>query len=233
MFPVLWLLAAILYRLKMGQGVTTTTPTVGFNVESVQYKKVKFNVWDVGGQDKIRPLWRHYYTGSHGLIFVVDCPSAPFSVSLALPPSADAAKICSFCLLHCLRFALAIDLPRVSLALIRSFFRSSCAATGGRCPVLLHMGDPIQLDAGADRDRIDEAKDEFHKIVSDREMKEAIILVFANKQDLKGAVTPEELPGALELEKLNATGRNWYVQPCIATTGEGITEGLSWLSQHG
>uniref|UniRef100_A0A3P9PL60 ADP-ribosylation factor-like protein 14 n=1 Tax=Poecilia reticulata TaxID=8081 RepID=A0A3P9PL60_POERE len=62
----------ILYKLKLGQSVTTI-PTVGFNVETVTYKNVKFNVWDVGGQDKIRPLWRHYYTGTQGLIFVVDC----------------------------------------------------------------------------------------------------------------------------------------------------------------
>lgn len=53
----------ILYKLKMGESVTTI-PTVGFNVETVTYKNVKFNVWDVGGQDKIRPLWRHYYTGT-------------------------------------------------------------------------------------------------------------------------------------------------------------------------
>lgn len=52
----------ILYKLKLGQDVTTI-PTVGFNVESVTYKNVKFNVWDVGGQDKIRPLWRHYFSG--------------------------------------------------------------------------------------------------------------------------------------------------------------------------
>lgn len=56
--------SAILYKLKLGQSVTTI-PTVGFNVETVTYKNVKFNVWDVGGQDKIRPLWRHYYTGSY------------------------------------------------------------------------------------------------------------------------------------------------------------------------
>jgi GTPase SAR1 family protein len=60
--------AAILYKLKLGQSVTTI-PTVGFNVETVTYKNVKFNVWDVGGQDKIRPLWRHYYTGLFGPIF--------------------------------------------------------------------------------------------------------------------------------------------------------------------
>ena len=65
---------------------------------------------DVGGQDKIRPLWRHYYTGTQGLIFVVD---------------------------------------------------------------------------STDRDRIDEARHELHKIVNDREMRDVIILVFANKQDLK------------------------------------------------
>ena len=54
---------AILYKLKLNQDVTTI-PTVGFNVETVTYKNVKFNVWDVGGQDKIRPLWRHYFSGT-------------------------------------------------------------------------------------------------------------------------------------------------------------------------
>jgi len=53
---------AILYKLKLNQDVTTI-PTVGFNVETVTYKNTKFNVWDVGGQDKIRPLWRHYFSG--------------------------------------------------------------------------------------------------------------------------------------------------------------------------
>ena len=55
--------SAILYKLKLNQDVTTI-PTVGFNVETVTYKNVKFNVWDVGGQDKIRPLWRHYFSGA-------------------------------------------------------------------------------------------------------------------------------------------------------------------------
>jgi len=53
----------ILYSLKLPHPVTTI-PTVGFNVESVTMKNVKFNIWDVGGQDKIRPLWRHYYSGT-------------------------------------------------------------------------------------------------------------------------------------------------------------------------
>src|SRR5437588_5587376 len=62
---------AILYKLKLEKSVTTI-PTVGFNVETVNYKSVKFSVWDVGGQDKIRPLWRHYFQNTQGLIFVVD-----------------------------------------------------------------------------------------------------------------------------------------------------------------
>lgn len=108
-----WLtfLLAILYKLKLSNQDVTTIPTVGFNVESVTYKNVKFNVWDVGGQDKIRPLWRHYYSGTQGLIFVVD--------------SSDTA-------------------------------------------------------------RVEEARSELHKIINDREMKDALLLVFANKQDIPG-----------------------------------------------
>merc|ERR1712144_52821 len=61
----------ILYKLKLGE-VVTTIPTIGFNVETVEYKNISFTVWDVGGQDKIRPLWRHYYQNTQGIIFVVD-----------------------------------------------------------------------------------------------------------------------------------------------------------------
>merc|ERR1712072_1326593 len=61
----------ILYKLKLGE-VVTTIPTIGFNVETVEYKNIRFTVWDIGGQDKIRKLWRHYYEGNHGLIYVVD-----------------------------------------------------------------------------------------------------------------------------------------------------------------
>merc|ERR1712054_425103 len=50
----------ILYKLKLGE-IVTTIPTIGFNVETVGWKNIKFQVWDVGGQDKIRPLWRHYF----------------------------------------------------------------------------------------------------------------------------------------------------------------------------
>jgi hypothetical protein len=50
----------ILYRLQIGE-VVTTIPTIGFNVETVTYKNIKFQVWDLGGQTSIRPYWRCYY----------------------------------------------------------------------------------------------------------------------------------------------------------------------------
>lgn len=113
----------------------TTIPTVGFNVETVTYKNVKFNVWDVGGQDKIRPLWRHYYTGK-------ESSSAPIY----------------------LFYHLVLPLSTGTQGLI---FVVDCA----------------------DRDRIDEARTELHRIINDREMRDAIILIFANKQDLSDGIS--------------------------------------------
>lgn len=61
----------ILYSLKLGECITTI-PTIGFNVERVEYGGLDMSMWDVGGQAKIRRLWRHYYENSNALIFVVD-----------------------------------------------------------------------------------------------------------------------------------------------------------------
>ncbi|XP_064095541.1 ADP-ribosylation factor 4-like [Macrobrachium nipponense] len=62
----------ILYKLKLGE-IVTTIPTIGFNVETVEYKNISFTVWDVGGQTKIRPLWRHYFQNTSAIIYVIDC----------------------------------------------------------------------------------------------------------------------------------------------------------------
>ncbi|XP_043910943.1 ADP-ribosylation factor 1-like 2 [Protopterus annectens] len=62
----------ILYKLKLNETVTSI-PTIGFNVETVEpMKNVSFTVWDVGGQTKIRALWKHYFMNTDGLIFVID-----------------------------------------------------------------------------------------------------------------------------------------------------------------
>jgi len=142
----------ILYKLKLGE-VVTTIPTIGFNVETVEYKHINFTVWDVGGQDKIRPLWRHYYQNTQGLIFVVD---------------------------------------------------------------------------SNDRDRIIEARDELTKMLNEDEMKDAILLVFANKQDLPNAMAAAEITDKLQLNSLR--NRQWYIQSTCATSGDGIYEGFDWLS---
>jgi ADP-ribosylation factor 1/2 len=60
-----------LFRLKSGD-VLPTVPTIGFNVETIKHNEQFFTLWDVGGQDKIRPLWRHYYQSTQGIMFVVD-----------------------------------------------------------------------------------------------------------------------------------------------------------------
>ncbi|KAH9317178.1 hypothetical protein KI387_018947, partial [Taxus chinensis] len=98
----------ILYKLHIGE-ILSTVPTIGFNVEKVQYKNVLFTVWDVGGQEKLRPLWKHYFSTTDGLIYVVD---------------------------------------------------------------------------SLDRERIGKAKAEFQAIVNDPLMRNSVILVFANKQDM-------------------------------------------------
>merc|ERR1719500_1907954 len=61
----------ILYKIKHDDDVTTV-PTIGFNVETVQYKNIKFTIWDVGGQERIRQLWKYYFQNTQAVIFVVD-----------------------------------------------------------------------------------------------------------------------------------------------------------------
>lgn len=61
----------ILYKLKLGE-VVTTIPTIGFNVEQIEHQGVNICCWDVGGKDKVRPLWRHYFPGTDVLVYIVD-----------------------------------------------------------------------------------------------------------------------------------------------------------------
>ena len=130
----------ILFKLKLGE-VVQSIPTIGFNVETVDYKKIKFNVWDVGGQDKIRPMWKHYYQNADGLIFVVD---------------------------------------------------------------------------SSDRNRINKAREELQKMLAEDDLKNTILLVFANKQDL-GVMDVQEVIDQLQLTSIK--GRPWHCQGTSALTG--------------
>ncbi|EAS05364.1 ADP-ribosylation factor(Arf)/Arf-like (Arl) small GTPase family protein (macronuclear) [Tetrahymena thermophila SB210] len=61
----------ILYQMKFGQNIQSV-PTIGFGVESIEYKNIKFIVWDIGGQWKLRQFWLHYLQGNNALIYVLD-----------------------------------------------------------------------------------------------------------------------------------------------------------------
>eukprot|EP01017_Pseudomicrothorax_dubius_P013594 TRINITY_DN1605_c0_g1_i10.p1 TRINITY_DN1605_c0_g1~~TRINITY_DN1605_c0_g1_i10.p1 ORF type:complete len:168 (-),score=55.65 TRINITY_DN1605_c0_g1_i10:9-512(-) len=142
----------ILYKLKLGE-VIASVPTIGFYVETVEYKNIKFTVWDFGGQDKLRVLWRHYFQNTQGLIFVVD---------------------------------------------------------------------------SSDRERVELAKEELHKMLGEEELRDAVVLVFANKQDL-GVMSVAEVTEKLGLHTLR--GREWYIQGTCALSGDGLYDGLDWLSK--
>ncbi|XP_021545407.2 ADP-ribosylation factor 4-like [Neomonachus schauinslandi] len=144
----------ILYKLKLGE-IVTTIHTIGFNVETVEYKNICFTVWDAGGQDKIRPLWRHSFQNTQGLIFVID---------------------------------------------------------------------------SNDRERIREGAEELQKMLQEDELRDAVLLLFANKQDLPNAMAISEMSDKLGLQSLR--NRTWYVQAPCATQGTGLSEGLDWLSNE-
>lgn len=141
----------LLYRLKIGE-VVTTVPTIGFNVESVTYKNLNFNVWDLGGQTSIRPYWRCYYANTAAVIFVIDA---------------------------------------------------------------------------TDKERLETAREELYAMLNEDELKDAALLVFANKQDQPGVLGAGEISTALGLASFKE--RSWSIVGCSAVTGEGVSEGMDWL----
>ncbi|KAL6063830.1 ADP-ribosylation factor [Balamuthia mandrillaris] len=143
----------ILYKLKLGEAITTI-PTVGFNVETIQYKNIQFTVWDVGGQDKLRLLWRYYFDGTQGVIFVVDAN---------------------------------------------------------------------------DRERMEEACEVLHRMLREDQMRGTAVLVLANKMDMPEAMSVTEVSERLGLHAMKE--RKWFIQATCATRGEGLQEGLAWLSR--
>ena len=149
------------------------TRAKGFNVETVEYKNISFTVWDVGGQDKIRPLWRH----------------------------------CAF------------------LSFVPDYNRFLKQVTDFQNT----QGIIFVVDSN-DRDRVGEARDELQRMLNEDELRDALLLVFANKQDLPNAMNAAEITDKLGLQALRQ--RNWYIQATCATTGEGLYEGLEWLSTN-
>ncbi|XP_065312654.1 ADP-ribosylation factor-like protein 3 isoform X2 [Gordionus sp. m RMFG-2023] len=52
--------------------ISYTTPTQGFNIKSIHMNGLKLNIWDLGGQRRIRSYWDHYYDNTHILVYVID-----------------------------------------------------------------------------------------------------------------------------------------------------------------
>ena len=79
-----------------------------------------------------------------------------------------------------------------------------------------------------DRELINKAKDELNHLLNEDELKDAILLVFANKQDIAGAMTVSEVNEKLGLSNLRS--RQWFIQGSCATTGDGLYDGFDWLT---
>lgn len=77
--------------------------------------------------------------------------------------------------------------------------------------------------------RIEESAEELQNMMKSDELREAALLILANKQDLPYAKSATELRDGLKLHQLKQ--KNWFIQPCTGRTGEGLFEGLEWLSQ--
>ncbi|KAH6937717.1 hypothetical protein HPB50_003690 [Hyalomma asiaticum] len=81
-----------------------------------------------------------------------------------------------------------------------------------------------------DRERIGEAREELMRMLAEDELRDAVLLIFANKQDLPNAMNAAEITDKLGLHSLR--NRNWYIQATCATSGDGLYEGLDWLSNQ-
>ena len=78
-----------------------------------------------------------------------------------------------------------------------------------------------------DKDRIEDALEEFNKILKLEKFKDHPILIFANKQDLDEAFSPDVIIEIFEIKEIK--GRSFHVQGCSAKNGNGIEKGLDWM----
>ncbi|RUS25668.1 ADP-ribosylation factor family-domain-containing protein [Jimgerdemannia flammicorona] len=79
----------------------------------------------------------------------------------------------------------------------------------------------------ADRIRLDDCRQELHSLLQEERLAGATLLVFANKQDLPGAVSDVQLRKVLDLDAI-AT-HHWAIQACSAVTGENLLKGMNWV----
>lgn len=88
----------------------------------------------------------------------------------------------------------------------------------------------IYVIDSTDFDNLEESKIEFLKLLKSEELKNAVILIYANKQDRPNAKSVSDLIQIYGLDKINT--HTWHVEACSAKTGEGLMNGLNWLSDQ-
>ena len=111
-------------------------------------------------------------------------------------------------------------------AILRNYSAQFCAILLSAYPspqALIFVVD------SSDRARLQEAAEELHRLIHEEELKDALLLVFANKQDLPGACNAAEISEQMRLYPPHIS-KSCYIQSCCATTGDGLYEGLDWLS---
>mmetsp|Transcript_35783 Transcript_35783/g.41739 ORF Transcript_35783/g.41739 Transcript_35783/m.41739 type:complete len:177 (+) Transcript_35783:55-585(+) len=94
---------SIMYKFRLNE-IASTIPATGSHVEPMEYKNLKLTaVWDINDQDRLRPLWRHYYENTNGIIFVVDsCDKLRMKTArdeiekMMAEPSLRDAKLCVY-----------------------------------------------------------------------------------------------------------------------------------------
>lgn len=81
-----------------------------------------------------------------------------------------------------------------------------------------------------DAERMEEASRELHGILSESDMRNTVVLIMANKQDMPRALPPSDIAAKLGLRTIPQS--QWFIQPTCATTGEGLYEGLDWIARE-
>ncbi|XP_022086822.1 ADP-ribosylation factor-like protein 5B [Acanthaster planci] len=81
-----------------------------------------------------------------------------------------------------------------------------------------------------DRERLHVSKEELYFMLANEDLKHAAVLLFANKQDLKGSMSSAEISQQLNLTSIK--DHHWHIQACCALTGEGLLKGLEWIANQ-
>ena len=170
----------------------------------MQYKNVVFTVWDVGGQEKLRPLWRHYFNNTDALIYVVDCcdrervgrAASEFKVGVQRGGRGAVGRLVDFEVAMVGQEPASKPVQGMQRLAVSRRWHPSLALSLPPLPYFTHTCLPAPAC--------------LQQIVDDPLMRHSAILVFANKQDLKNALSPAETCEAMGLPQMK--GRKWHVQ---------------------